>query len=87
MKARIEDLQKTNPDLKDGELKGKRITANVDQGMHDRISDNEQTAKEYKKMYKSDKKPNKLQMNFTKLRMITLVRQACEKCKSFLIQK
>lgn len=49
MKARIEDLQKTNPDLKDGELKGKRITANVDQGMHDRISDNEQTAKEYKK--------------------------------------
>lgn len=49
MKARIEDLQKTNPDLKDGELKGKRITANVDQGMHDRISDKEQTAKEYNK--------------------------------------
>lgn len=49
MKARIEDLQKTNPDLKDGELKGKRITANVAEGMHDRISDKEQTAKEYNK--------------------------------------
>lgn len=48
MKARIEDLKKTNPDIKDGELKGKRITANVAQEMQSRISGKEQTAKEYK---------------------------------------
>ena len=46
MEARIEDLKKTNPDLKDGELKGKRVTANVSEGMHERISGKEESAKE-----------------------------------------
>ena len=49
MEARIEDLKKTNPDLKDGELKGKRVTANVSEGMHERISGKEESAKEYQK--------------------------------------
>ena len=46
LQARIEDLQKTNPELKDGELKGKRVTANVAQEMHNRISDKEHSIKE-----------------------------------------
>ena len=49
MEARIEDLKKTNPDIKDGELKGKRVTANVSEGMHERISGKEESAKEYQK--------------------------------------
>lgn len=67
MKARIEDLQKTNPDLKDGELKGKRITANVDQGMHDRISDKEQTAKEYNKNVQIRKEAKQIADDFYKI--------------------
>ncbi len=45
--ARIEDLKKSNPDLKDGELKGKKIKANVNEGMYERIQARNAKADEY----------------------------------------
>ena len=38
LEQRIQELQQTNPDIKDGELKNKRITAKVNTGMHGRIA-------------------------------------------------
>ena len=49
MEARIEDLKKTNPDIKDGELRGKDLTVNVNEEMYNRVMHNEQVAEEYSK--------------------------------------
>ncbi len=64
LKARIDDLKKTNPDIKDGELKGKRITANVSEAMHGRISDKEQSAKEYDKTLQTREEANSIAQKF-----------------------
>ena len=47
LEARIEDLKKLNPGLKDGELKGKKIKANVNEGMYNRIKARNIKAQEY----------------------------------------
>ena len=47
LEARIEDLKKSNPGLKDGELKGKKIKANVNEGMYNRIKTRNIKAQEY----------------------------------------
>ncbi|MCM1338920.1 MAG: FHA domain-containing protein [Muribaculaceae bacterium] len=43
---RIKDLKKDNPTLKDGELKGKKIIAGVDQNYYDKIAEAERKRKE-----------------------------------------
>ena len=64
MKARIEDLQKTNPNIKDGELKGKKVTANVAQEMHNRIADKEKSLQEYNENIKTRKESESIVKRF-----------------------
>lgn len=67
MKARIEDLKKTNPEIKDGELKGKRITANVAQEMQNRIAGKEKSANEYKQNVETRKQSESIAKSFYKI--------------------
>ncbi len=47
LEERVADLKKTNPGLKDGELKGKKIVANVDEGMYNRVKSRNDKAEAY----------------------------------------
>lgn len=68
MKQRIEDLQKTNPDIKDGELKGKKVTANVAQEMHDRVAGREQSIKEFKENVETRKQGEAIANKFYQIK-------------------
>ena len=64
MQARIEDLKKTNPDIKDGELKGKEITANVSEELYNKTTEEKQIAEEFNKTLQTREEADSIAQRF-----------------------
>lgn len=67
VKQRIEELKKYNPDIKDGELKGKKIKGGVSQKVYDRVVKKQKEVAEINKNIKINKQAKVIAENLYKV--------------------
>ena len=87
LEERVADLKKTNPGLKDGELKGKKIVANVDEGMYNRVKSRNDKAEAYNNETAKRKEAEALAREFYDIADHNSGNNSMRKMQAFLDEK